>query len=734
MHAFRSLSLLALSVVAGICTAAANPSEEIDALLAKDWHAHQLTPNPPASDEVFIRRIYLDVAGRIPTCREAEAFLNSTDKNKREALINNLLAGEGYVQHFFNYWADILRAKSRGDEAGSTTGSAYVNFIKDSLRGNKPYDQFVRELVAAQGRPWETGAIGYYKRDRGMQLENTANTVRIFLGTRIECAQCHNHPFDKWTQMQFYHMAAFTYGVETGYFQAGKLPEARALIRAQEAKLAGAPHGEQDQLRDYYRHMNEALNFTGNPLATTRIGFQPRHLQLPHDYKYPDAKPKAVVAPAALMGPPAAADTLDAYAKWMTSPENPRFTKLIVNRLWKKVFGLGLIEPVDDISDASVPSNPALLAWLEDYMRGIHYDMKTCLRTLLNTQAYQRCVSTEEFPVGIPCHFTGPVLRRMTAEQMWDSFVTLITPSPDLPDLPLREDSEKRLLGARKMNDAIEALTPEEMFAGAKAATKTWQEQATVLKDLQKQIAQARANDDTASLKKLSARAAELQRNTLKAVNDNILIPAVNKLAAMAAGGTPTEPGRDVMMLGGDVEINMSKVSIPGYDLPPSTRQWLKAQSDARSQRLEDEMRYFGVPEAKRQAYFKQRGIQDKIWHRAADIESPAPRGHYLRELGQSDREVIENGNADASIPQALDLMNGELLPPVLAPYSQVMLSVHKTASPEQQMEAVYLALLSRQPTARERAAWTKAQAQGLGSIEDLVYALINTQQFLFIQ
>ncbi len=739
----RFVFTLIFSVLAaGAMAATPNPSEGIDALLAADWQAHKLAPNAPASDEVLVRRLYLDVVGRIPTYRETEAFLGSKEPNKRAALIDKLLASEGYVQHFFNFWADLLRAQSRGEAAGSTTGSAYVNFIKDSLRSNKPYDQFVRELVGAQGRPWDNGAIGYYKRDRGMPLDNTANTVRVFLGTRIECAQCHNHPFDKWTQMQFYQIAAFTYGVDTGYYQAGKLGVARELIYAEQKKLRAtmdaskgsadpALKAQQEQLRDHYGHMQETLNMTGNPLATTMIGFHPKNLQLPHDYKYADAKPKAVIAPGTIMGPPAETITLQGYAAWMTSPDNPRFTKVIVNRLWKKVFGLGLIEPVDEILDGTAATNPALMAYLEDYLRGLHYDMKAYLRTLLNTQAYQRCTSREEFAAGLTCHFTGPVLRRMTAEQMWDSFVTLITPSPDLPDLPLRKDTEMRLLGARKMNDAIEALTPEEMFEGARTAAETYRRQAAEMKALQKQMTEARATDDTEAIKALGRKTKELQVSALKAVNDSILIPAVNKLAARHS---PAAPIRNVMMLGGDVEINMSKVEIPGYDLPAGTQAWLSEQSEAAASMMQNEMQYFGIPDKDRKNYLKQRLSLSKDWHRAADIESPAPRGHYLREFGQSDRELIDNPNADASIPQALDLMNGQLMPPVLAPCSQVMLAVHKSPYPDQQMEAAYLALLSRKPTAKERALWLKAQEQGLTSIEDLIYALINTQQFIFIQ
>jgi hypothetical protein len=165
-------------------------ADEIDALLAKDWAANNLTPNAPADDSVFVRRIYLDVVGRIPTTREAEEFLASREDGRRAALIDKLLDSEGYVQNYFHYWADVLRVQSKGQR----TGPAYVHFIKDALRSNKPYDMFVREMVAGDGKAWSDGAIGYYTRDRGMPLDNMASTVRVFLGTRIECAQCHNHP------------------------------------------------------------------------------------------------------------------------------------------------------------------------------------------------------------------------------------------------------------------------------------------------------------------------------------------------------------------------------------------------------------------------------------------------------------------------------------------------------------------------------------------------------------
>jgi len=170
----------------------------IDRVLEAHWQANKVTPNAQASDETFLRRIYLDLAGRIPTAAEARSFLESRESGKRDALIDDLLARESYASHFFNVWADVLRLKTHFVNTSNVIPSAYRRYIRESLRTNKPYDVFVREMLSAKGFAWDNPAIGYYQRDPDMPLDNMALTSRIFLGTRIECAQCHNDPFDKW--------------------------------------------------------------------------------------------------------------------------------------------------------------------------------------------------------------------------------------------------------------------------------------------------------------------------------------------------------------------------------------------------------------------------------------------------------------------------------------------------------------------------------------------------------
>jgi hypothetical protein len=782
-----SLALLALSF--SFCVSAAQPdvkkeATQIDALLAKDWQANKLKGNAPADDATFVRRIYLDIVGRIPTQRECEAFLSDKQADKRTKLIDQLLSGEGYVQHMFNYWADILRLHSNSGQVGVITGTAYSNFIKESLRANKPYDQMVRDMVGAQGKAWENGAIGYYMRDRGMPLDNMAATVRIFLGTRIECAQCHNHPFDKWTQMQFYQMAAFTYGVQANDYYSptqegvrdimrGKEDAARAQIKQPEMpkakkdmtkedwqayqdaqkKYEQQRRDAQEKVRKDTRYVSSALNDMRQALRYTSVRYEPkRQVTLPHDYKYPDAKANAKVAAKTMMGQsvecPPDAKGPDAYAKWMTSPENPRFTTVIANRLWKKAFGLGLIEPVDELLDTTEAVNPELMKHLEKLMISVGYDMKAYLRVLYNTKTYQSSVTREEVVAGVPYHFTGPVLRRMSAEQMWDSFVALINPTPDMPNLPIREQNDRRIAIAHKLADGLDGLTPEEMYNGAAAAGEKYRSTAQKVNELQKKISEARANDDKDTVKILNKELNGYQQDTRRSLNDNLYVPAVMKLATKAgapseaatngAAGTPAVAQNDGNMMNsmmGSYGGTYEKIKVPGYDRKELTVEQEAAARQAQMKVFTDEANYFGITdpkELKSYVNFRQKVTRD--WLRSAEIESPAPRGHYLREFGQSDRETIENANYDASVPQVLALMNSQLLPQILEKYSQLMLTVNKAPYPDDKVDAIFTTLLSRKPTPAEKEKWIKAQEKGLADYEDLIYALINTQQFIFIQ
>jgi len=432
----------------------------IDRLVEDSHREHDVTPMPDTTDAQFVRRIYLDIAGRIPTYRETVTFLKSGVTDKRSKLIDDLLGSDDYAGHAFNYWADTLRYRDRLGE--DVQGEPWRQWIKQSLAESKPWDTFVYEMLTAKGLVWENPATGYLHRDPGMPLDNVNNTVRIFLGTRIGCAQCHDHPFDKWTQKQFYEMAAFVYGTQTRvgggdkrFWKADPSPRLRdeyALIEQE----------EEDRRRKSYE-LDRLIRINMN-IVTDQPG---RQIKLPADYQYANAKPGQVIEPKAIFGPDVSVRDgempRETFARWLTSRDNPRFAKTIANRLWKQAFGVGQIEPVDDMTDDTAAENPRLMEHLEAEMKRLDFDMKEYLRILFNTRAYQRQASTDDIQPGYAYHFPGPVLRRMTAEQVWDSFLTLAVADWDYRELSAKVWEEAvavdlETVPAERMLDSLQMM------------------------------------------------------------------------------------------------------------------------------------------------------------------------------------------------------------------------------------------------------------------------------------
>ena len=408
-------------------------AKKIDGFVAANYAKHKITPMPQTDDATFVRRVYLDIAGRIPTYQETTRFLVSHESDKRTKLIDQLLGSDDYASHFFNYWADVLRYKDRPTE--DVRGEPYRQWIKQSLATNKPWDEMVHAMLSSEGLPWENPATGYLQRDPGMPLDNVNNSIRIFLGTRIGCAQCHNHPFDKWTQKQFYQAAAYVFPTQTR-----TNPNDKRFWSDKPGERLKEEYGAIEQEEEERRRIS--YQFDAQMRTLTKIVFDDdgRKIKLPKDYAYSDAKPGDVVEPKPLFGPeikPKPGEKpRQVFARWLTSKENPRFAITIANRLWKQVFGVGQIEPVDDMMDSTVAENPELMKFLESEMQRLDFNMKEYLRILFNTETYQRQACRDEVPLGAPYHFPGPALRRMTAEQAWDSFVTLAVATADYREPP----------------------------------------------------------------------------------------------------------------------------------------------------------------------------------------------------------------------------------------------------------------------------------------------------------
>jgi hypothetical protein len=283
----------------------------------------------------------------------------------------------------------------------------------------------VYTMMTADGKLLENGATGYLLRDAGMRLDNLSLTLSTFLGANVSCAQCHDHPFAEWTQRQFYEMASFfgateTYGVK-GSKNYGMQNMRQVLASLDDKRL-------QQQAKNILRINAMAIEDGGT-----------NDLKLPEDYKYKDGKPGEMVKPKLVTWSDDKSkkaytgvqtrneeDLRAQFAKWMTSPDNPRFAMTIANRLWKRAFGVGVREPVTDLDDPSSSVNPPLLHHLAAEMVRLKFDIKQFMRLLYNTQAYQREATSHELGDNTPYLFPGPILRRMSAEQAWDSCATLV--------------------------------------------------------------------------------------------------------------------------------------------------------------------------------------------------------------------------------------------------------------------------------------------------------------------
>tara|TARA_R110002096_G_scaffold100173_10_gene222034 strand:+ start:1123 stop:3369 length:2247 start_codon:yes stop_codon:yes gene_type:complete len=718
-------------------------SERLDQLVLENLKTQGLEPTPPATDEIFLRRIYMDVIGRAPTKAEAVSFLENAAKNKRAVLIRDLLNSEGYISHSYNYFADLLRAKTQISGVGSsrTAGYAYERWIKDNLRENKPYDELVYELLTASGQSWKNGAVGYYLRDYGMPLDNLAITTQVFLGSQIVCAQCHNHPFDSWTQMDYYHLSAFTFGMMTTN-QAENSRAAQALFNRQ-----GKP--DADERRAFSRAMSEVLK----PLRFNNVWEQDRKLRLPHDYQYSDAAPKAVVQPAVPYGEQPKVEKgevpIHQFAQWMTSPENPRFTKVIANRLWKRAMGLGLIEPVDDMREDTNASNPALMTFLERRMVNLDYDMKRFLQMIYLSDAYQRESSPAEVSLGQAYHFPGPVLRRLSAEQIWDSLVAMVVEDVDRPSQRAELVREQLITRTEWVANGVYDLSSEDLMElGIEIAAKQ-QELADRLQSTQEKVAQAREDEDAEKIRAALNEAALVRGELAEMISNSVYRKGLQQKAELVMNDSVssdeflaelatviTDEGLMEPQLRGESRSN-------GFDggqyvnglvdavLAPQIQALEQAEAEQRDREMEE----WAVDTAKKRTVYKTFVKTRRSFVRASDIRSPAPNGHFLREFGQSDRELVENANDQASITQALALMNGTISNGIMSSFSVITRDLRDDANPTERLDTIYLTMLSRLPTAEERKMLLPIlRAEGIQGSQQVIWTLLNTRQFLFLQ
>lgn len=394
-------------------------SSYIDTLIDQNLRSKRLQKTKELDEYAYIRRLYLTTIGRIPTYKEVIEFTDDNDRDRKDKLIQKLLNSNGYVNHQLNWWSDMLRIKDRVNGTNINVGTIYRQWLRQAISDNKKYDEIVRELVGSTGKLYDGGeAISYYLRDRGMQADNLSHTVRIFLGTQLECAMCHDHPFDRWTQKEFYEMTAFTSGIGNVRLRDGNraIGQLSRAINEDGDERAGLFNNWRNIVRDSIQFGIEN-NGTGS-------------IKLPVDFAEDNGNPgdevlaKAIFTPKPLES--VEGNSRKVFAEWITSKDNPRFTTMISNRVWKHIFGAGLIEPIDSMMDDTLASNEKLMKYLERLMVSVNYDLREYQRILLNTRLFQRESKAEDYKSLEEYNFEGPILRRMSGEQLWDSLVTLV--------------------------------------------------------------------------------------------------------------------------------------------------------------------------------------------------------------------------------------------------------------------------------------------------------------------
>ena len=346
-----------------------------------------IPPSPICDDSTFLRRVSLDIGGRLPTLEETKAFLADKSPDKRDRVVEALLNSPDYADYFANKWTALLK-NQRAENADITANFAFHAWMRDNLLANTPYDQIVRQILASTGTIVSNPPVAWYKRvkEPTTQVEDVA---QLFLGVRMQCAQCHHHPFERWTQAEYYHMAAF-------FSQIGRKPTA----------IAG-----------------EDLIFHKRGLAQTehrktRVMLKPAGLGEPELDIAPDDDPRL------------------ALADWMSNKSNPFFAKALVNRYWKHFFKRGLIEPEDDLRDTNPPTNPELLDTLAKHFLNSGYDLKSLVRAITQSHTYQLSAMPNQHN-GIDrqaySHFYP---KRMTAEVLLDSIDMVTASKTDFADLP----------------------------------------------------------------------------------------------------------------------------------------------------------------------------------------------------------------------------------------------------------------------------------------------------------
>ena len=350
----------------------------------------KIQPSPVADDAAFLRRVSLDLTGLLPPPEAVRAFVAdpAPSRVKRSKMIDRLIASQAYVDHWTVKWGDLLQSSRK--YLGEKGAYEFQQWIRDSVASNKPYDKLVHELLTSRGSSYDAPAANFFRVTREAK-PTMEKTTQVFLGVRMVCAQCHDHPFERWTQTQYYQMAAFfsAVGLRAGY------------------------------------EVGEEIVFD------QRSGYEMKHPKDGHV-----VKPEFMLALNEPLPVPDDQRRRDALAQWLTSKDNPFFAEAIANRIWSYFFGRGIIDPVDDIRASNPATNPALLDALTKDVLDHKFDLQQLMRTITNSRAYQASFITNEWNQNDRDNFSHAMPRRLSAEELMDAVSSAAGARPHFPEVP----------------------------------------------------------------------------------------------------------------------------------------------------------------------------------------------------------------------------------------------------------------------------------------------------------
>lgn len=359
----------------------------VDTLVNAKLRKLRIIPSELCSDEEFLRRVSLDITGTMPTMSEYDSFVADTDPKKRDKLVDSLLQRKEFVDMWVMKWAELLQVRTIANRVEKKPMLAYYNWLKDKIASNTPTDKMVQELLSARGGSFSSPATNYYQTETET-LKVAENVAQVFMGMRMQCAQCHNHPFDRWTMDDYYGFAAF-------FSQIGR------------------KQGEDPR---------ETIIFNSG-------GGDVRHLV-----------GGRVMAPKFLGGATpdlAGRDRRQVMAEWLASPENPYFAKNLANIVWAHFFGRGIIHEVDDVRVSNPPVNAELLDELGRKFTEYNYDFRKLVRDICTSRTYQLSTKTNESNASDHKNFAHSELRRIRAEVLLDCISIVTTTQDKFPGLPV---------------------------------------------------------------------------------------------------------------------------------------------------------------------------------------------------------------------------------------------------------------------------------------------------------